>query len=122
LRTAIARSPGSAFEVDWGIGYDLVLLPNFLHHFDKETCGGLLKKVRASLTVEGKTLAVEFVPNPDRISPPMPATFAALMLATTQKGDAYTEEDLSGIARAAGFRGVTVTPLPPSAESLVAFH
>src|SRR5438132_1399036 len=25
--------PGSAFDVDMGSGYDLVLLPNFLHHF-----------------------------------------------------------------------------------------
>src|SRR5437667_349702 len=26
--------PGSAFEVDYGGDYDLVLLTNFLHHFD----------------------------------------------------------------------------------------
>ena len=30
--------PGSAFDVDYGTGYDLVLLTNFLHHFDKATC------------------------------------------------------------------------------------
>ncbi len=28
---------GSAFDVDLGSGYDLVLLPNFLHHFDHAT-------------------------------------------------------------------------------------
>src|ERR1700687_2922451 len=37
--------PGSAFEVDFGGGYDLVLLTNFLHHFDVPTCEGLLRKV-----------------------------------------------------------------------------
>ena len=26
---------GSAFDVDYGSGYDLVLLTNFLHHFDQ---------------------------------------------------------------------------------------
>jgi hypothetical protein len=113
--------PGSAFDVDWGTGYDLVLLPNFLHHFDQETCAGLLRKARASLAPGGRTVAIEFVPNPDRVSPPMPATFAFLMLATTPKGDAYTEADLALMARAAGYRGVTVTPLPPSPQSLVAF-
>jgi hypothetical protein len=112
---------GSAFEVDWGTGYELVLLPNFLHHFDKETCARLLRKVRSSLAPGGKTLAIEFVPNPDRISPPMPAIFACLMLATTPRGDAYTEEDFSGIGRAAGYSRVTVTPLSPSPQSLVAF-
>ena len=29
---------GSAFDVDWGTGYDVVLLPNFLHHFDRAGC------------------------------------------------------------------------------------
>ena len=29
---------GSAFNVDWGEGYDIVLLTNFLHHFE---CIGL---------------------------------------------------------------------------------
>jgi hypothetical protein len=112
---------GSAFEVDWGTGYDLVLLPNFLHHFDRETCAALLRKVRQSLAPGGRALAVEFVPNPDRVSPPMPAIFAGLMLATTPKGDAYTADDFATIANAAGFKGATVTPLPPSPQSLVAF-
>jgi hypothetical protein len=36
--------PGSAFQVDFGGPYDVVLLTNFLHHFDQPTCVGLLKK------------------------------------------------------------------------------
>jgi hypothetical protein len=39
---------GSAFDVDYGSGYDLVLLTNFLHHFDMATCEALLRKVRAA--------------------------------------------------------------------------
>jgi hypothetical protein len=35
-------------------------------------------------------LAIEFVPNEDRISPYMPACFAFVMLAHTPSGDAYT--------------------------------
>jgi hypothetical protein len=30
--------PGSAFEIDFGSGYDLALITNFLHHFDVPTC------------------------------------------------------------------------------------
>ena len=37
--------PGSAFEVDFGGPYDVVLLTNFLHHFDQRACIGLLQKV-----------------------------------------------------------------------------
>jgi O-methyltransferase domain len=83
--------PGSAFDVDWGNAYDLVLLPGFLHHFDHQTCVALLAKIRAGLSSLGQTWAVELVPNEDRVSPvPMPATFAYTMLATTPKGDAHT--------------------------------
>ena len=105
---------GSAFDVDWGKGYDLALLPNFLHHFDYATCVALLKKVRQSLTSKGKTLAVEFVPNEDRISPYVPAVFAFHMLAFTPGGDAFTATDLNSMARDAGFRSATVTSIAGS--------
>lgn len=111
---------GSAFEVEWGDGYDLVLVPNFLHHFDEAANVGLLRKIRAGLSDVGQCWVVEFVPNDDRISPaPMPATFALTMLATTPKGDAYTAKELDVMARQAGFARSTAIALPPSPQSLV---
>ena len=38
-----SQLPGDAMSVDFGSYYDCVLLPNFLHHFDAETCSKLLK-------------------------------------------------------------------------------
>lgn len=112
---------GSAFEVDWGNGFDLILLPNFLHHFDIDTCVGLLRKVRASLAPDGRVLGNEFVPNADRVSPPDPAAFSYAMLVTTPHGDAYTLPEFDAMARAAGFSGVTGVPLPPSPQTLLEF-
>jgi ubiquinone/menaquinone biosynthesis C-methylase UbiE len=112
---------GSAFDVDWGEGYDLVLLPNFLHHFDIDGCVTLLKKARASLAPGGRVAVVEFVPNDDRVSPEFPAAFAWVMLATTPRGDAYTERELADMARLAGFRDVVAKPLPPSPATLIFF-
>jgi O-methyltransferase domain/Dimerisation domain len=113
---------GNAFEVNFGSDYDLVLLPNFLHHFDDKTCVGLLKKVKESLSATGKVLAIEFVPNEDRISPYMPACFAFVMLAHTPSGDAYTAAELNRMAIAAGFKGAATRPLANSPESLVSFE
>jgi 2-polyprenyl-3-methyl-5-hydroxy-6-metoxy-1,4-benzoquinol methylase len=110
---------GSAFDVDWGDDFDLVLLPNILHHFGRQECVGLLRKVRASLSPSGRALIVEFVPNEDRVSPPVQAMFAFLMLATTPNGDAYTLSDLREIASEAGFGRVTSRPLAPTPETLV---
>ena len=112
--------PGSAFEVDLGSGYDLVLLANFLHHFDEPTNTAFLRRVRAALAPDGQAIAAEFVPNPDRVSPaPLPAMFSFVMLSTTPKGDAYTAAEFERMFKAAGFAGITVTPAGPSPQSFV---
>jgi 2-polyprenyl-3-methyl-5-hydroxy-6-metoxy-1,4-benzoquinol methylase len=114
--------PGSVFEVDFGGPYDAVLLTNFLHHFDKQTCVGLLKKVRASLKPGGIAATLEFVPNEDRVSPPMPAAFAMTMLGTTVSGDAYTFRELAEMHKQAGYSEVTVHPVQQSPHTIVKAH
>ena len=111
--------PGSAFEVEFGGPYDVVLLTNFLHHFDKPACVGLLRKVRAVLKPGGRAATLEFVPNEDRVSPPMAAAFAMTMLTSTVSGDAYTFSDLSGMYAEAGFGAVTAHPIPMSPHTVV---
>jgi len=76
---------GSAFDVDYGTGYDVVLLTNFLHHFDAPTNEMLLRKVHAALADGGRAVTLEFVPNDDRISPPDAARFSMMMLGSTPK-------------------------------------
>jgi 2-polyprenyl-3-methyl-5-hydroxy-6-metoxy-1,4-benzoquinol methylase len=110
---------GSAFDVDFGTGYDLVLLTNFLHHFDPPTNETLMRKVHAALADGGRAVTLEFVPNDDRVTPPESATFAMIMLASTPSGDAYTFAELDRIAANAGFSKSTVHPLPPTAQTAV---
>lgn len=95
--------PGSAFEVDFGSSYDLVLITNFLHHFDAATNEAFLRKVHAALKPGGRAITLEFVPNDDRVTPPMPARFALTMLSSTAKGDAFTFGELDSMMRNAGF-------------------
>ncbi len=102
--------PGSAFEVDFGGDYDLVLITNFLHHFDLPTCTTFMRKVHASLKPGGRAAILEFVPNPDRISPPTPAAFSMMMLANTPSGDAYTLAEIEGASKSAGFERVELAP------------
>ena len=90
---------GSAFEVDWGCNFDLVLMANFLHHFGHDECIVLLRKVRSSLSTKGQACVIDFVPNEDRVSPPMQAMFAFWMLAATPAGDAHTLVDLNDMAK-----------------------
>ncbi len=110
---------GSAFEVDLGGDYDVVLIPNFLHHFDPPTCVNFLKKIYPALRPGGCVALVEFVPNPDRVTPPEAASFSLVMLATTAAGDAYTFADLDEMLTQSGFTKTRQHPLPPSVATAV---
>jgi ubiquinone/menaquinone biosynthesis C-methylase UbiE len=111
--------PGSAFEVDFGNGYDLVLLTNFLHHFDLDTCERLLRKVYTALKVDGRVVALEFVPNEDRVSPPVAASFSMMMLGTTPSGDAYTFSEYDRMFRNIGFSSSELHALSPTFQQVV---
>ena len=111
--------PGSIFDVNIGGGYDLVLVPNFLHHFDVATNEELLRKLHASIVPGGRVATLEFVPNEDRVSPPMPAAFALIMLAETPSGDAYTRADLESMMGNAGFVDHEFHAMPPSPHSVL---
>ena len=119
LEDRFKRLPGNAFDVDFGGPFDIALLTNFLHHYDAPTCVALLKKVRACMTPAGRAVALEFVPNDDRVSPPTAAAFSLMMLGSTPAGDAYTARELEAMYREAGFARVAVHPLPPSPETAV---
>jgi 2-polyprenyl-3-methyl-5-hydroxy-6-metoxy-1,4-benzoquinol methylase len=114
--------PGSAFEVDFGGGYDVVLITNFLHHFDTATCEALLRKVHACLKPGGRAAALEFVPDEDRVSPPMAATFSMIMLGSTAHGDAYTFSELARMFANAGFAKSEMHEMPPTPHRLVISH
>lgn len=111
---------GDAFTVDYGDGYDVALVTNFIHHFDRDTNVGFLKKTRAALVDGGRVAILEFVPNDDRVTPPMAAGFALTMLAGTPAGDAYTFREIDEMLRASGFGRASAHPLPGPQTVVVA--
>jgi hypothetical protein len=111
--------PGSAFDVDFGGPYDLVLLTNFLHHFDTETCVKLLEKIHAALAEGGRVATIEFVPNEDRVSPPPSAMFSMVMLAGTPAGDAYTFREFEEMFSRAGFTRSELHQLDPTPQQMI---
>lgn len=111
--------PGDAFRVDLGAGHDVVVVANFLHHFDPETCVRLLGRVHAALRPGGVAVLVEYVPGEDRVTPPPAAAFALVMLATTAGGDAYPFDALAGFLARAGFASSSLHPAPGGPQCVV---
>ncbi len=112
---------GSAFDVDLGEGYDIVLLTNFLHHFGIPECEDFLRKLRASMAPGGRVITLEFVPNDDRVSPAS-ADFALIMLVGTPAGDAYTFKEWDAMFQNAGFGRSELHAVPNSKEHIVVTH
>jgi ubiquinone/menaquinone biosynthesis C-methylase UbiE len=110
---------GNAFEVDLGANYDLILVPNFLHHFSATDCVKFLKRAHGALRKGGRLAIVEFVPNADRVTPPPSAGFALVMLATTPQGDAYTFDEYARMLAEAGFVRPDLRALPASANQVI---
>ena len=113
---------GSAFDADPGRDYDVILLPNFLHHFDPPTCQRLLRRLRGALKPGGRAATLEFVPDEDRVNPPMAASFALMMLSNTAAGDAYTFRELESMFRNAGFSRSELHELPNTVQRAVISH
>ena len=94
---------GDAFETEYKGPYDLILVTNFFHHFDPPTCEKLMRKIVAALAPGGRCVTLDFVPNDDRVSPPVAAGFAMMMLGTTPAGDVYTFAEYETMFHNAGF-------------------
>jgi ubiquinone/menaquinone biosynthesis C-methylase UbiE len=113
------KLPGDGFKIDYGTGYDAVLLTNILHHFNVAECTAMLRKVHGALKPGGIALILEFVPNEDRVTPPDPAMFSMIMLATTPEGEAFTFAEYQKMCTDAGFTKCEIQPLPPLPQSLI---
>ncbi|WP_395751386.1 methyltransferase [Prosthecobacter sp.] len=119
LASRFSTISGDAFTVDLGSDYDVVLVPNFLHHFTAAECTTFLKRAHTALRPGGKVVIVEFVPNEDRVTPPPAASFSLVMLGTTPEGDAYTFSEYQQMLTDAGFSDASLHPLPPTVQSAV---
>jgi SAM-dependent methyltransferase len=110
---------GDAFDAELGTDFDVILVPNFLHHFDPPTCVRFLRRAYAALRPGGLVAIAEFVPNADRVTPPPAAGFSLVMLGTTPAGDAYTFAEYSAMLGEAGFHSIEHRPIPASPATAV---
>jgi ubiquinone/menaquinone biosynthesis C-methylase UbiE len=111
--------PGSAFEVDFGTGFDAILVTNFLHHFERAECVRFLAKCRAALSKTGRVAVLEFALEDDRVTPPPSAAFDLVMLASTPRGEAYTASEYGRMFVDAGLAAPERHDLPMSTHTVL---
>jgi len=111
--------PGSAFEAELGNDYDIVLLTNIFHHFDRNACEELMHRVYEALKPGGRAVTLEFVPNEDRVSPVTAAAFGLIMLADTDAGDAYVFSEYEDMFANVGFTRTSPYPVPQGPQTVL---
>jgi len=119
LNAQFSFLPGDVFTADLEGPYDVALLTNLLHHFSPEKNITMLRRIRESLAPGARVMTLEFVPNADRISPPMSAAFSLVMLGSTVEGDAYTFAEFDEMFQAAGFPRSEIAGVPNSVQQLI---
>jgi hypothetical protein len=104
--------PGDAFAVDFGAGYDLALITNFLP--DLGSTEDLLKRIHSALVKSGRVALFELMLNDDRVSPPAAVDLNLALLATTSSGETRTASQLKEALERAGFAKVEIRDVPPT--------
>ncbi len=90
--------------VDFGAGYDLVLLSNVLHLESPEQNADLIRRAAECLAPGGRLLIHDWVVDDTRTSPPDLAVQAMVLLVCTEQGDCHTLEEYGSWVSQAGLR------------------
>jgi hypothetical protein len=88
-------------------GFDLVFLSAIIHSNSLETNRELIKKSFYSLNINGKIVIQDWIMNNDRTQPMSGAIFAINMLVGTEAGDCFTEQEVTEMLNAAGFKNIS---------------
>jgi predicted O-methyltransferase YrrM len=114
LDDRVSARPGDMRTDDLGKGFDLVLLSQICHMFDREENDALIRRCAAALSLGGRLVIQDFILEPDRTRPRMSALFALNMLVATRGGSTYTAGEYESWMRASGFAEIRQVPLKGS--------
>lgn len=110
--------PGDLRETDPPAGqFDVAILGHICHSEGAEHTQKLLAKMARALKPGGTLAIAEFVPDDDRLGPPLGLIFSLNMLVMTNEGATFTFAEYRRWLEAAGFKnarqlpGPTVSPL-----------
>ncbi len=106
-------------EFEYG-GYDVVTIFGALHQESPEQISGILRRAHDALVEGGELFVLDMMTDSTHTSPRFSALFALNMALTTENGWVFSDEELKGWMRDAGFDpGATRMAPPPMPHWLV---
>jgi ubiquinone/menaquinone biosynthesis C-methylase UbiE len=111
---------GDLREVDFGNGYDLVILGHICHSEGAENTVKLISKCYNSLEDGGKLLIADMIPDDERCSAVFPLLFAVNMLVSTTEGNTFTMKEYKEWLENAGFHDIKTLDIPGPSPLILA--
>ncbi len=102
LTDRVGFVPGDFHTDDLGGPYDVVWLSHILHGENPEDCGKIVCKTAGALESGGMMIIHEFILDNTRDGPLFPALFSLNMLAVTDGGQSYAENEIREMMVKAG--------------------
>jgi len=117
----IQLQPADIWQIDWGQDYDLILLFNFIHHYDQETNVKLLHKVYEALKPGGQVAIFDQVESKQLGSAISSLLqLISLMYYLFADGRIFSRDEMNQMLGAAHFSNVQIFTTPKWAgQSLV---
>jgi len=103
----IKTHAGDYITDDLPKGFDLVFLSAIIHSNSLKINQDLIKKCFNSLNKNGKIVIQDWIMNNDRTQPISGAIFAINMLVGTEAGDCFTEQEVTEMLNASGFKNIS---------------
>ncbi len=94
-------------------GNDVVNIFGVLHQESPESIQDILNRAYDALAPGGAIHIMDMMTDASHTAPRFSALFAVNMALTTANGWVFSDEELTGWLRAAGFEDVAIRPLPP---------
>ena len=104
LQNKITTKTGDYRTGSFGKGFDLVFLSAIIHINSPKENIKLIKKASGALNPGGQLVISDFIMDRDRTSPFFGALFALNMLVVTDKGDTYTQSEVTSWMKASGLK------------------
>ena len=103
---------GDMLEANFGSGYDIATLGHILHSEGEDRGRQLLRKIFRALKSAGTIAIAEWLVNDYRTKPLPSLMFAVQMLVNTEKGDAFSFNEIKNWLEEAGFKKVRKLEAP----------
>lgn len=116
----IDHSTGNYIDDELPKGYDMVFMSAIIHSNSYEINKELVKKSYDALNPGGKIVIQDWIMNNDKTEPMQGAMFSINMLVGVEGGDCYSEEEVGGWMKDAGFSSISKVTLDGSLGRMTA--